>query len=52
MRPMHLGSLHEYIVIAIVLQNATVRRSVQMLQALFERYGTQLQFDDRVLYGF
>ena len=52
MRPMHLGSLYEYIVIAIVLQNATVRRSVQMLQALFERYGTQLQFDDRVLYGF
>ena len=52
MRPMHLGSLYEYLVIAIVLQNATVRRSVQMLQALFERYGTRLRFDGRELYGF
>ena len=52
MRPMHLGSLYEYLVIAIVLQNATVRRSVQMLRALFERYGTLLHFDTRDLYGF
>jgi 3-methyladenine DNA glycosylase/8-oxoguanine DNA glycosylase len=52
MRPMHLGSLYEYLVIAIVLQNATVRRSVQMLQALFERYGTVLRFDGRQLYAF
>jgi 3-methyladenine DNA glycosylase/8-oxoguanine DNA glycosylase len=52
MRPMHLGSLYEYLVIAIVLQNATVRRSVQMLQALFERYGTLVRFDRRTLYGF
>ncbi len=52
MRPMHLGSLYEYLVIAIVLQNATVRRSAQMLQALFERYGTPLGFDRRELYGF
>lgn len=52
MRPMHLGSLYEYLVIAIVLQNATVRRSVQMLQALFQRYGTRLDFDGRHLYGF
>jgi 3-methyladenine DNA glycosylase/8-oxoguanine DNA glycosylase len=52
MRPMHLGSLYEYLVIAIVLQNATVRRSAQMLRALFERYGTLLNFDRRDLYGF
>jgi 3-methyladenine DNA glycosylase/8-oxoguanine DNA glycosylase len=52
MRPMHMGSLYEYLVIAIVLQNATVRRSVQMLQALFERYGTLVRFDRRELYGF
>jgi 3-methyladenine DNA glycosylase/8-oxoguanine DNA glycosylase len=52
MRPMHLGSLYEYLVIAIVLQNATVRRSVQMLQALFGRYGTLVRFDRRELYGF
>jgi 3-methyladenine DNA glycosylase/8-oxoguanine DNA glycosylase len=52
MRPMHMGSLYEYLVIAIVLQNATIRRSVQMLQALFKRYGTRLRFDRRELYGF
>jgi 3-methyladenine DNA glycosylase/8-oxoguanine DNA glycosylase len=52
MRPMHLGSLYEYLVIAIVLQNATVRRSVQMLQALLERYGTRLGFDGHELLGF
>jgi len=52
MRPMHPGSLYEYLVIAIVLQNATVRRSVQMLQALFEGYGTLVRFDRRELYGY
>lgn len=36
LRPIHPGSLYEYLIIAIVLQNATVRRSVTMLQALFE----------------
>jgi 3-methyladenine DNA glycosylase/8-oxoguanine DNA glycosylase len=50
MRPMNYGSLYEYLMIAIVLQNATVRRSVNMLQALFENYGSLLAFDDKVLY--
>jgi 3-methyladenine DNA glycosylase/8-oxoguanine DNA glycosylase len=45
MRPMHPGSLYEYLVIAIVLQNATVRRSVQMLEALFDYYGERVCFD-------
>ncbi|MDP2930052.1 MAG: hypothetical protein Q8N56_00380 [bacterium] len=44
LRPMHAGSLYEYLIIAIVLQNATVRRSVSMMQALFENYGTLLEF--------
>jgi len=52
MRPLSVGSLYEYLVIAIVLQNATVRRSVNMLQALFERYGTLLTYDGRQLYAF
>ena len=52
MRPMNPGSLYEYLVIAIVLQNATVRRSVNMLQALFEAYGWRLCFDGRVFSGF
>jgi len=50
MRPMHYGSLYEYLNVAIVLQNATVRRSVNMLQALFEHYGRRLAFDDKALY--
>lgn len=45
LRPMHPGSLYEYLIIAIVLQNATVRRSVSMMQALFENCGTRLEFD-------
>lgn len=52
MRPMHPGSLYEYLVIAIVLQNAIVRRSVNMLQALFENYGTLLAYDGQELYCF
>jgi 3-methyladenine DNA glycosylase/8-oxoguanine DNA glycosylase len=52
MRPLNCNSLYEYLIIAIVLQNATVRRSVQMMQALFEAYGIPLAYDDKVLYGF
>jgi len=52
MRPINVNSLYEYLIIAIVLQNATVRRSVQMMQALFEHYGTLLDYDGWKLYGF
>lgn len=52
MRPAHPGSLYEYLVIAIVLQNATVRRSVQMLQALFSRFGSALEYDGKQLSAF
>lgn len=52
MRPLNFSSLYEYLIIAIVLQNATVRRSVQMMQALFERYGTLLSYDGQGLYCF
>jgi 3-methyladenine DNA glycosylase/8-oxoguanine DNA glycosylase len=52
MRPLNCNSLYEYLIIAIVLQNATVRRSVQMMQALFEAYGTPLAYDGMLLYGF
>ena len=52
MRPLNCNSLYEYLIIAIVLQNATVRRSVQMMQALFEAYGTPLAYDGKVLYCF
>jgi 3-methyladenine DNA glycosylase/8-oxoguanine DNA glycosylase len=52
LRPMNVGSLYEYLMIAIVLQNATVRRSVSMLQALFETYGNPLTFDGKTLYSY
>lgn len=46
------GPLYESLVIYIVLQNATVRRSVQMLDNLFEAHGTLLRFDGQTLYAF
>jgi 3-methyladenine DNA glycosylase/8-oxoguanine DNA glycosylase len=52
MRPLNHSSLYEYLVIAIVLQNATVRRSVNMMQALFANYGTLLAYDGKELYCF
>ena len=50
LKPMSPGSLYEYLIIATVLQNATVRRSVNMLQSLFEHFGSLLSFDGRALY--
>ena len=52
MRPGHPSSLYEYLIIGIVLQNATVRRSVQMFQALLENYGKSLEFDGKKLWCF
>lgn len=43
-------SLYELLVIAIVLQNATVRRSVQMFENLLRAYGTPVGFDGNMLY--
>ena len=47
MRPFNYGSLYEYLLVTIVLQNATVRRSVDMLQTLFDNYSTLLSFDGK-----
>lgn len=52
MRPGHAGSMYEYLIIGIVLQNCTVKRSVQMLQVLFENYGKLLKYDDKELWSF
>ncbi len=52
MRPFNGNSLYEYLMIAIVLQNATVRRSVSMMQALFEHYGIPLAYDGKELYAY
>lgn len=52
MRPGHQNSLYEYLVIGLVLQNCTVRRSVQMLQTLFENFGCQVSFAGKSLWCF
>lgn len=52
MRPGHPSSLYEYLMIGIVLQNATVRRSIQMFKALLENYGTCLEYDGKQLWCF
>jgi 3-methyladenine DNA glycosylase/8-oxoguanine DNA glycosylase len=52
MRPGHPSSLYEYLMIGIVLQNATVRRSIQMFTALLEKFGTQLDYDGKQLWCF
>lgn len=52
MRPGHSGSLYEYLIIGIVLQNTVVKRSIQMLDALYQNYGTLLEFDNKKLWSF
>lgn len=47
MRVSSAHSLYELLIIGLVLQNATVRRSVQMLNALLEKYGTPVEFDNK-----
>ena len=52
MKPVAANSLYESLVIYIVLQNATVRRSVQMLENLFGKFGKKVKFDHKVLSTF
>lgn len=52
MRPGHPSSLYEYLIIGMVLQNASVRRSVQMFKALMENFGTLVEFDGQKLWCF
>jgi len=52
MRPKSGYSLYEFLVITVMLQNTVVRRSVAMLQALFERFGQLVSFDGQELWAF
>lgn len=52
MRPGHQSSLYEYLIIGIVLQNVTVKRSIYMLQVLYENYGKLLEYDGKKLWCF
>jgi len=46
------NSLFELMIISIVLQNATIRRTVQMMNNLFNAYGSKLRFDGRELFAY
>lgn len=50
MRPLNYSSLYEYLMIGLVLQNCTVKRSINMMQILLENYGTLLEYDGKKLY--
>lgn len=52
MKPIAANSLYETLIIYIVLQNASVRRSVQMLENLFTKFGKKVKFDKKVLSAF
>jgi DNA-3-methyladenine glycosylase II len=49
LRPMSYSSLYEYLIIGIMLQNTVVKRSVSMLQSLFEKYGQLLEYGNEKL---
>lgn len=49
MKPIAANSLYETLMIYVVLQNATVKRSVQMLENLFEKFGKKAKYDGKVL---
>lgn len=52
MRPGHPSSLYEYLIIGVLLQNASIRRSIQMFKTLLEKYGQPLEFDGKLLWCF
>jgi N-glycosylase/DNA lyase len=46
------NSLYEIMIISIVLQNSTVRRTIQMMNNLFNTYGSKLRFDGKELFAY
>jgi N-glycosylase/DNA lyase len=51
MRVPSLQGLYESLIITVVLQNATVRRTVQMMNALLDNYGILCLFDDKEIFS-
>jgi len=51
MRVSTAHNLYELLIIAVLLQNATVRRTVQMTDALLDKFGTELEFDGKRLWA-
>lgn len=52
MRSNCANSLYELLIISILLQNATVRRTIQMMNNLFKAYGSKLRFDGKELFAY
>jgi len=52
MKPAAANSFYETLVIYIVLQNATVRRTHQMLENLFNKFGKKVKFNNKILSTF
>jgi 3-methyladenine DNA glycosylase/8-oxoguanine DNA glycosylase len=53
-RGMHsfcIEGLYEYLMIAILLQNATIKRTVRMTDAMLEKYGDLIEFNGIKLYS-
>jgi N-glycosylase/DNA lyase len=46
------NSLYELLIISIVLQNATVRRTIQMMDNLFKAYGSRMEFAGKELLAY
>jgi N-glycosylase/DNA lyase len=51
MRVSSAHSLYELLTIAVLLQNATIRRTVQMTNTLLDKYGTRLKFDNKEIFA-
>ncbi len=52
MKPVAANSLYESLIVYIVLQNAVISRSIQMLENLFKKFGKKVRFDGKVLSTF
>ncbi len=52
MKPIEGNSLYEVLMIYVVLQNTVIRRSIAMLEALFDRFGRDVRFDGRTFSTF
>ena len=44
-------SLYELLIVCVLLQNAMVRRTVQMTNALLDAFGTELRFDSKRVFA-
>ena len=51
MRNFCIEGLYEYLMIAILLQNANVKRTVQMTDNMLKNYGDEIEFDNIKLYS-